>query len=387
MPDPRLDALARVIVRHCAPVRPGDLVTIVGDPTSSAWPAFEAVFEAVLDAGAHPSVHVRSARLHEILVRRGTDAQLTHECPFERHRLERCDVLIVLMHALNTRYLGALDPERIAAVQAARKGLLSMSMRRLAEGATRYVLTEIPSHAAAQEAGMSLADYEDFVYRAGLLHMPDPVGAWQAQRARQQVLCDFLATKRTLRFRAPPVPARGGAPADDGTDLTVDVGAGTWINCSADQNFPDGEVFTGPGSVNGVVNFTHPVVYKGQPVEGVRLVFRDGRVVDAAAARNEGFLLAMLDQDEGARNAGEIALGTNYQLTRFMCNPFFEEKIGGTFHVAVGAGYPQSGNSNQSALHWDMVCDLRHGGTVHADGELIQRDGLFVDPAFPSPFA
>jgi len=173
--------------------------------------------------------------------------------------------------------------------------------------------------------------------------------------------------------------------------VTVDVSGMTWVNHSGGENFPDGEVETGPRGVDGVVNYTFPAIYKGKEVEGIRLRFKSGRVVEASATKNEDYLISLLDQDEGARTAGEVALGTNYQLKGFTKNTFFDEKIGGTFHIAVGAGYPESGNRNESALHWDMVCDLRPGGafpgspggSLHADGELIQQDGRFVLGGWP----
>jgi aminopeptidase len=163
----------------------------------------------------------------------------------------------------------------------------------------------------------------------------------------------------------------------------------TWINCAGESNFPDGEVFTGPnlkhadGGVNGIVKYTFPAVHNGREVHDIELTFEGGRVVDAKASKGLDFLEAMLDQDEGARSLGEIAIGTNYQVTEYTKNTLFDEKIGGTFHAAVGAGYPETGNDNQSGLHWDMVCDLRTGGTITVDGEVISRDGKFVFDGWP----
>ncbi|MFO0827307.1 MAG: aminopeptidase [Phycisphaerales bacterium] len=386
MRDPRLDRLAQVVVRHCAPVRPDDLVTIVGEPR--AMVAVEAIYEEVLRAGGHPSFHVRSDRLRELLLRHGSDAQLAHVSPFEAHRLERCDVLIVLIHPLNTRFLASIDPARVARSQAGRRELLATSMRRLAAGSMRYVLTEIPSDAAAQDADMSLADYEDFVYRAGFLHLPDPVAAWRRQFELQEQVANYLRGKRTLRFRVPASDGESGSPPREATDLTVDVSERAWVNCAGGENFPDGEVFSGPRGVDGVVHFNLPAVYLGKEVDGVRLRFVDGRVVDASATKNESHLFAMLDMDAGSRIVGEIAIGTNYHVVRPVRNAFFDEKIGGTFHLALGAGYPQTGNTNESALHWDMVCDLRSGpngpgGTIHADGELFHQNGSFLVGDWP----
>ncbi len=389
MRDPRLHNLADVLVNHCTSVNCGDLVTIVADP--GAMPAIEAVYEAVLRAGGHPSYHPRSDSLQELLLTHGTDEQLKHTCPFEHYRLAHCDVLMVMIYQNNARFLGRVDPRRIALAQSARRGLTTMSLQRGAQGQVRYTLTELPSHAAAQNLDMSLTQYEDWVYRAGFLHLPDPLAAWRTLHAQQEKVCEYLQSKRTLRFQAPACDGTHNARRHDGTDLTVDVSGRTWVNCAGGENFPDGEVFSGPRDVNGVVNFTFPAVYRGREVEGVRLQFKAGRVVEASATKNEEYLIAMLDQDNGARNAGEIAIGTNYHLKDCSKNTFFDEKVGGTFHIAVGAGYPQTGNTNESALHWDMVCDLRPGGsfpgspggTIHADGELFHKDGHFLVNGWP----
>ncbi|MGH7131718.1 MAG: aminopeptidase [Phycisphaerales bacterium] len=362
-------------------------MTIVGE--LGAMAGVEAIFEAALRAGAHPSFHPKSERLHELLLRHGSDEQLRHTSPFEQHRLAHCDVLIVLNYARNARYLGGIDPARVAMAQAARREFFTMSTKRAAAGEMRYCLVEIPGEAAAQDAGMSLADYEDFVFRAGWLHLPDPVAAWRALGEQQQRVCDYLESKKVLRFRAPASDVRGAgssggrAGAQEGTDLTVDVSGRKWISCAGKDNFPDGEVFSGPRDAEGVVNFMYPASYRGQQVDGVRLAFKGGRVVEASATRNEEYLIKMLDSDEGARGMGEIAIGTNYGLTGPVCNPFFDEKIGGTFHLAVGGGFLETGSTNESGLHWDMVSDLRRGGTIHADGELMQRDGRFVFPGWP----
>jgi aminopeptidase len=248
----------------------------------------------------------------------------------------------------------------------------------------RWVGTQFPTQAAAQDAEMSLRQYAEFVFSAGYLDQPDPVAIWQSIRDRQQRVVDYLTGKKTLRFRSA-----------NGTDLTVNVDGMTWINCAGESNFPDGEVFTGPnldaddGGVNGVVHYSFPAVHHGREVHDIVLTFERGKVVKAQASKNQAFLEAMLDQDEGARRLGEIAIGTNYQITRYTKNTLFDEKIGGTFHAAVGAGYPETGNANTSGLHWDMVCDLRKdehgrgGGTIEADGEVFSKDGQFVFENWP----
>ena len=375
MRDQRLDKLADVLVRYSARVRPGDLVEIRAEP--QAMPAVAALFQAVVRAGAHPFFTARASELEEILVEHGTPEQLGYVNPIDLHRVRTMDVHIGLWADVNTKAMSRVAPERLAKRSSARKPYLTEFMARAAAGKLRWVGTQYPTEASAQDAEMSLAQYEKFVFEAGLLHLPDPVAAWTRIYESQKQVCDWLGTKREIHFKAPP------GDGHDGTDLRVGVEGSTWINCGGHENFPDGEVFAGPRGVEGHVNYTFPGVYQGREVEGIRLKFRDGRVVEASAKKNEAFLIAMLDQDAGARNLGEIAIGTNYSIRDFSKNTLFDEKIGGTFHAAVGAGYPESGNSNQSGLHWDMVCDLRGGGTIAADGEVFHRDGRFVKAGWP----
>ena len=382
MRDGRLDRLADVIVRYSTKVKKGDLVAINAEAV--CMPLIEAVFERVLAAGGHPFWMPRSESLDEILLSKGSAEQVGYQSPLQAHAIETVDVRIGFWADQNTRYLGAVPTETIASWEAARKPYLKRFMQRAAEGSLRWCGTLYPTLASAQDAGMSLRAYEDFVFRAGLLHLPDPVAAWEKVHETQERVRAYLQTKRELRF------VRPASDGHDGTDLCVNVdpSKSVWVNCAGGENFPDGEVFAGPQGVDGHVNYTFPAVYNGQEVEGVRLVFKGGRVVEASAKRGEDFLIKMLDQDEGARTLGEIAIGTNYGITEFSKNTLFDEKIGGTFHAAVGAGYPESGSDNESGLHWDMVCDLRArngqpGGTIEADGEVFHRDGKFLHAGWP----
>ncbi len=375
MRDQRLDKLADVLVRYSTRVKKGDLVGIVGDPV--AMPLIESIFERVLHAGGHPFWRPASHALDEILLEHASDEQVAFLSPLRVDYVEKVDVNIGLWAETNTKAASRVDPGRGAAARQTYKPVMKRFLERVADGSLRWVGTLMPTHASAQDAEMSLAQYERFVYSAGLLDRDDPVGAWKQMHDAQQKACDFLQPKRELRFRAP------AGDGHDGTDLVVPIEGGTWINCDGDQNFPDGEVFSGPQGADGHVNYTFPAVYDGREVEGVRLAFKGGRVVDASARKNEGFLIRMLDQDEGARTMGEIAIGTNYAIKEFTRNTLFDEKIGGTFHAAVGAGYPESGNTNESALHWDMVCDLREGGTIEADGEVFHENGRFKGARWP----
>lgn len=384
MRDPRLDRLADVLVRYSTGVKKGDLVAIGSDP--AGMPLVCALYEAVLRAGGHPFFNAGSEVLDEILLELGTDEQLDYVSPIRDFTVRTIDVQLSLWVEGNTRAFSRIDPRRQARRQASRKPINKIFFERAGKGELRWCGTLYPTDAAAQDAEMSLRQYEDFVFRAGLLHLDDPVAAWRAVHERQARICEFLRTCRELHFFVPPHDGH------DGTDLRVNVdpSRSTWINCAGTENFPDGEVFTGPQGVEGHVNYTFPAVHNGREVEGVRLAFKDGRVVDATARKNERYLIEMLDQDPGARTMGEIAIGTNYSIQEFTRNTLFDEKIGGTFHAAVGAGYPESGNRNESGLHWDMVCDLRPGtnrpgGVIEADGKAIQRDGVFVFPDWPRP--
>jgi aminopeptidase len=310
------------------------------------------------------------------LLANGTEKQLRFEDPLAQHAIETIDVSISMWGQDNTKANSGSDPARQALVSQARKKYMGTFMRRFAEGKLRWVGTQFPCHAAAQDAEMSLSAYEDFVFRAGLLHLDDPAAAWREISQRQQRVVDYLNTKREIRFVTP-----------SGTDLILGIEGRKWINCDGHENFPDGEVFTGPieNATQGTVRYSFPAVHGGREVHDIQLQFRDGRVVDAAASKNEEFLLAMLDQDAGARVLGEIAIGTNYSITNYSKNTLFDEKIGGTFHAALGAAYPETGGKNESGLHWDMVCDLRKGGKIFADGELISEHGRFVDKNWPQP--
>jgi aminopeptidase len=383
MRDPRLDKLADVLVNYSTRVKPGDLVSIASEPF--AMPFIEAVTIAVLKAGGNPFWVPRSEAMTELLLTHGSDEQIKYHSPITMDITEKMDVQISTWCDINTRHLSRVDPARVALHQSARKPSLKVFMDRLAKGTLRWCGTAYPTNASAQDAEMSLTAYEDFVFRAGLLHLPDPAAEWRKIHDRQERVREYLQGKKSVRFR---VPAADGT---DGTDLTVSVDGSTWINCSGSHNFPDGEVFAGPRGVDGHVNYTFPAVYNGREVKGVRLAFKGGKVVDASAAKGEDFLIKMLDQDAGARILGEIAIGTNYAIKEFSKNTLFDEKIGGTFHAACGAGYPESGSSNESGLHWDMVCDLREdakaglpGGTIEADGEVFHRNGQFLREGWPA---
>jgi aminopeptidase len=241
-------------------------------------------------------------------------------------------------------------------------------MRRSAAGELRWVIAPYPTNAFAQDADMSLRDYADFLYRACMPDLDDPIGYWRKVEAEQERVIEWLKGKENVHVTGPE------------TDLRLSVAGRKFINCSGKVNVPDGEVFTGPveDSAEGYVYFSYPAIESGREVTGVRLWFEKGRVVKATAEKNEEFLLKTLDTDAGSRYLGEFAIGTNEGITQFSREILFDEKIGGSFHMALGAGYPETGSKNESAIHWDMVCDLRQGGEIEVDGELLYKNGKFV---------
>ncbi|MFI4862465.1 MAG: aminopeptidase, partial [Phycisphaerales bacterium JB063] len=398
MRDSRLDKLADVLVNYSVNIKPGMLVRIKGDPVG--MPLIEAIVEQVVKAGGHPVLRIAPASCNDILMQDGSDEQLQYVNPLDIAEVEHIDASIGLWADVNTKAGTRLDPKRGAMRSASQKPVFELFMKRAAAAEDPakhpgvkplfWVGTQYPTHASAMDAERSLREYEDFVFKAGHLDQDDPAGVWRNIRAQQQKVADYLTGKKLIHFQT-----------NAGTDLRVNIDGMTWINCAGECNFPDGEVFTGPnlnhadGGVNGVVKYSFPAVHNGREVHDISFTFEKGKVVNATASKNLDFLTAMLDMDAGARFAGEIAVGTNYAITEYTKNTLFDEKIGGTFHLAVGAGYPETGNTNESGLHWDMVCDMRprkhedgttdptSGGTITVDGEVIQRDGVFVFDGWP----
>src|SRR3954471_22580364 len=374
MRDPRFTKLADVLVNYSVGVKKGQLVRISGPPVSH--PLVVELYTKVLEAGGHPMVRMVPEELNEIFLKQATDDQLRFCSPINLYEYETLDASIGIWAEENTKALTNCDPKKIGVTQAARKPLMDMFMKRAAEGKLHWVGTQFPSQACAQDGEMSLAEYENSASSAALLNEPDPVAAWKRVSERQQRLVDLMSGKSDYHV-----------VAANGTDVRMSVSGMTWVNCDGHENFPDGEVFTGPviDSVNGQINFSFPAVHHGREVQDVKLTFRNGKVVDASASKGEEFLFSMLDMDAGSRFLGECAIGTNYHITRYTRNTLFDEKIGGTVHFALGAGYPETGNTNESGLHWDMVVDLRNGGFVEIDGEKINVDGKFAREDYPRP--
>ena len=366
MADPRLTTWAKTLVSYSVRVEPGQVAVIAGG--IAAEPLMRAIYKEVVLAGAHPVVLPSLSGLGSELLKAGSDEQLTFVSPVEEFIRAKADVNIVILADTNTKSMAGVDPARQQLFSGARAGLMQTQMERSARDELRWVLTLFPTDAFAQDADLSTADFADFVYDACFLNDPDPAARWRQQSTEQQRLVDWLHGKTEVHLTGP------------GTDLTMSVADRVWINSDGTHNFPDGEVFTGPveTSANGTVAFTYPVVTAGREVAEIVLRFEDGKVVDARASKGDDYLQSTLETDEGARYLGELAFGTNFGIQRFSKNILFDEKIGGTIHMALGAGYPETGNTNRSAVHWDMICDLRQGGQVTVDGQPFLVEGRYV---------
>jgi aminopeptidase len=366
MRDPRIEKLAQVLVNYSTEVRPGDLVAVRGD--SLAQPLLLAVYEEVLKAGGQPVATVALEGAPEALYEHASDAQLDFTNPIQQHLIETVDVLVSIGAPANSRSLTNVAPERQARTARANHPIMTRYMERAATGELRWVGTVFPTEMVAADAEMSLRRYEDLFYAACLCDRDDPVAAWREASAETHRLNDWMnAGRQEVRIQGP------------GTDLTLSVAGRTWVAGDGRHNMPCGEFFTGPveDSANGHVTFQLPTLHGGRSVSGIRFEFRDGKVVDASAEQGEDYLLQMLDSDEGARFLGELGIGSNFGIDVGTRSILLDEKIGGTIHLAIGQSYPETGGTNESAQHWDMICDLRDGGSITVDGTVLMQDGRF----------
>ena len=365
MGESPFDRWARVLIDYSTEVTTGDQVAISGGV--AAEPLLRAIYRAALRKGAHPVLLPSFGEAQADFFTLASDEQLAHISPLERWLREEVTVTIDVLASSNTRALSAIDPSRQAVWSRARKELREKAFARAARGELRWSTTIFPTPAHAQDADMATDEFAAFLEVACMLDRPDPVAAWRELSERQARMIGWLQERGEIRITAP------------GTDLRLSVAGRSWVNSDGKRNFPSGEVFTGPveDSVEGHVHFTYPVVTQGREVADIRLRFAVGLVVDASASKNETFLIETLDTDPGARRLGEFAFGTNDGITRWTKNILLDEKIGGTVHMALGMGYPETGSQNTSAIHWDMICDLRQSGEATADGEVVLRDGEY----------
>ena len=357
--------LADLLAEYSTSIGGGDEVLFTS--TYEAVPLAAEAVRAIVQRGGYPIVILSDEVISEFFYRYAPKEVLEYVPKVQKFIAENIDVQISALSSTHTKYLASISPEKLRLASAARRELTEIFMRRSAEGSLQWVVTAYPTKALAQEAGMSFFDYAEFVFKALKVDRENPVEEWRRQANMQNKIARFLEKVSELRFVGPEM------------DITFRVEGRKWINDDGKHNMPGGEVFTAPleDGVEGFIKFTYPAVWRGREVEGVRLKFKGGVVVEAAAEKGEDFLKKMLEVDEGAKRVGELAFGLNYSISRFTKNVLFDEKIGGTMHMALGAAYPECGGKNVSSIHWDMVRDLR-GAKVYADGDVVYEDGKFV---------
>jgi len=370
MSDPRISKLAKVLVNYSLDLQPGEQFLI--STGSLAQELTLAVYKEALLAGAHPMVLTSTPGAQETFFKYASDEQLDYVSPAVKFVFENYDANLQIGADYNTRALSGVAVEKQGRDRKAMAELFGTMLERMASGAFKWSYTIFPTNASAQEADMSLSDYEDFVYGAGLLHLDDPIAAWKEEAARQQRLVDWLEGKDQIVLKGSNI------------DLKMSIKGRGFLGAAGKENFPDGEIYASPveNSINGWVRFGYPAIYGGREVVDIELWFEEGRVVKEQAQKGQDLLTTLLDTDDGSRILGEIGIGTNYGIKKFTKNMLFDEKLGGTIHLAVGAGFPEVGSQNKSGLHWDMLCDMAES-EITVDGELFYKDGKFVEGLLP----
>jgi len=367
MKDIRLNKLAKLLVNYSAEVKKGDFVLVSCEDVAEPW-MIEVVKEAI-KAGGHVETILESAELKNVMLNNSTDEQLLQDNYLRTKVMEKADVWLSAWGTVNTKINAGVESDKIKKFTQGATSWRKLYSSRMGNGSLRWCGTQFPTHADAQEASMSLEEYEDFVYGAGLMDKENPEEEWKKVSARQERWVKYLDTKKEIHI------------VSEGTDIKVNVQGRKWINCDGKVNFPDGEIFTSPvdDDINGYISFSFPGIYTGKEIEGIKLEVKDGKVVKASASKGEDLLHSLLNTDGGSSRFGEVAIGTNYGIKNFTRNMLFDEKIGGTVHMAIGDSMAEAGGLNHSSLHWDMLCDMRNGGKIFADGELFYENGLFKE--------
>jgi aminopeptidase len=366
MKDARVERVADILVDYSVPVGEGNLVSIWGPYV--AEPLMLALYRRCLERGAHPVLRPSLPQAEAVLYRFAREHQLEFVWETDRWMIEHLDATFGILAETNTRQLSRVDPTKQQIVSRARQELLDRFFERSAAKEVAWNLTLFPTNANAREAEMSLEEYEDFYYGACLVDAADPVAEWRKVAERHARLVEWMQGRSEVHIEG------------EDTDIVLGVAGRKFLPADGKENFPDGEIFTGPQEdvTRGHVTYSYPALYEGRSVEGIRLEFERGRVVEATASKNEDFLVKTLDTDAGARVLGELGIGTNYGIPSFTGEILLDEKIGGTVHLALGAAYPETGGTNKSAIHWDMVCDLRKGGRITVDGDVLMEDGKLL---------
>lgn len=367
MADERLSKLAKLLVNYSTGIKKDDIVFICADEVATPW-VIEVAKEAI-KLGAHVEYRLESEEVSEVKLKYASEEQLKQGNLIYEALLQKADVWLTAWGGRNTRSLSKVDPQKIKLSQQGSSKWKSIYSQRCGDGSLRWCGTQYPTYSDAQEASMSISEYEDFVYEAGLLDKDDPIKEWKRISKEQERWIKYLNTKSDLHI------------ISDDTDIRVGIKGRKWINCDGKENFPDGEIFTSPieNDINGYIKFSFPGIFMGKQIEGIKLEVKDGKIIKASAEKGEELLKELLETDKGSKFFGEVAIGTNYGIKEFTSNMLFDEKIGGTIHMAIGDSMPEAGGKNKSSLHWDMLCDMRSNGKIYADGELFYENGKFLD--------
>jgi len=365
--DIRLEKLAKVLVHYSAKVKSSDFVLVSCEEVALPW--MHAVVKEALLTGAHVETIITSHEVSNIRLVYSSKEQLMQENYLLKYALENATVWLSAWGTKNTRSNSKIPEERLRLSSKGAESWRKIYSDKVGNGSLRWCGTQYPTFADAQEASMSIYDYEDFVYGAGLLDAEDPIAEWEKISVNQERWIKYLDSRKELHI------------ITEGTDINVNVEGRKWCNCDGRENFPDGEIFTSPveNGVNGFITFSFPGIYMGKEVEGIKLIVKEGVVIEASAKKGEELLKVLIDFDEGSRRFGEVAIGTNYNIKEFTKNILFDEKIGGTVHMALGDSMPEAGGKNKSSIHWDMLCDMRTKGRIYADGELFYENGKFLE--------
>jgi aminopeptidase len=366
MADPRIEKLAKLVVNYSVYCKKGDMV-LIRAPVPAEELALE-MYREVLRAGGYPIMNSTFSRAEEIFYEEAKDHQLDYSSPYMKFLYENINGLIGISAEQNTRAMSNVDSKKMARSAASGKEARQIFSKRSATNELKWCGLAFPTYAMAQEASMSLSEYEDFVYGACLVDKKDPVAEWKKVSMKQESMVKYLDKVSKLEFYG------------EDTELTMSVKGRKWINSDGKHNMPSGEVFSAPveDSVNGHIRFTFPGIYMGKEIEDIRLEFKKGKVVKATAAKGEELLKTLLAIDDGAKRLGEVAIGTNDGIKKFTKKILFDEKLGGTIHMAIGSAYLECRAKNQSAIHWDIIKDMKANGEIYGDGILIYKNGKWL---------
>jgi len=361
-----IDKLATILVKYSLDLQPDEECSITTNP--AAHELNLAVYKKAVLAGAHLLVNNRIPGADEFFLKHAGEEQLDYVSPLWELIYTRFTADLYIDAPENTRAFSNIPLERKLRVRAARAPLKRIHRERTGRREAKWCYTVFPTNALAQEAGMSLSEYWEFFSKACWLHEEDPVAAWQEESRREQRLIARLQGHEDVVLKG------------ENIDLRLSIRGRPFVESAGRENFPSGEIFTSPveDSIEGWVRFSHPAIVRGHEVEGIELWFERGRVVKEHARQGIELLRQLLDTDPGARYIGEWGIGTNYAIQQFTKNFLFDEKMGGTIHLALGYGYPESLGRNESLIHCDLICDMRQG-EILVDGEVLYRNGRFVE--------